>query len=372
MGFERKSKPPTHNQQNSNRFIIQKSAIQIAKEQVENAIGSPKTKSVNNRTVHITEKGESLWTVSQTYYKFNKDLIGLSWGDYWTKVLEWNKGGNYGMIGGKMFLSSPVESSEKPTVFSISEDIAREIIKRHNGAQRAKNAKDGLITTEEERKKMTSLNGAMNFIGERVLEIINDQAVIDKYAPDLGAFFTNMSETMSNDELSGLQEVRHEVRGEVQSYGQGMAMMNIFSPDNVGTILFMFMGSGGTSKTLREQGYKFLLSKTTDQAAKNLLSRMKIAFKAAQKRSNIFIKNKHLNVGSGNYAKFKTADISIARKWVQEGLRSKNAVFKANPNLAETFRVEVNMGRVIGTKGEKIIRIIVGNDGKVINAFPIK
>jgi len=75
---------------------------------------------------------------------------------------------------------------------------------------------------------------------------------------------------------------------------------------------------------------------------------------------------------TGNYAKFKTTDVSTARKWVQEGLRSKNAVFKANPNLAETFRVEVNMGRVIGTKGQKVIRIIVGNDGKVINAFPIK
>lgn len=55
--------------------------------------------------------------------------------------------------------------------------------------------------------------------------------------------------------------------------------------------------------------------------------------------------------------------------WVSEALRSEGAVFKPN-NLADTFKLEANMGRAIGTRGETGIRAIVTNDGRVINAFP--
>ncbi|MFH8709320.1 polymorphic toxin-type HINT domain-containing protein [Streptomyces rubrogriseus] len=93
------------------------------------------------------------------------------------------------------------------------------------------------------------------------------------------------------------------------------------------------------------------------------------AFKAAENPAGIFVKNKHLSSFEGRYAKFNTADVSEAQSWIAEGLRSRGASFKPN-GLDGTFKMEVDMGRTIGTKGQTGIRIIVANDGRVINAFP--
>ena len=96
------------------------------------------------------------------------------------------------------------------------------------------------------------------------------------------------------------------------------------------------------------------------------------AFNAAGDVESIFIKSKHLDMGAGRFAKFNTSDIGEARRIVQEGLRAPNALFLPNPNLSNTFRVQTNLGKVIGTRGQTSVRVIVGFDGKVINAFPIK
>ncbi|WP_438422328.1 hypothetical protein [Aquimarina macrocephali] len=105
----------------------------------------------------------------------------------------------------------------------------------------------------------------------------------------------------------------------------------------------------------------------------NALARAsKASFTAADDLGSIFVKNEHLNIGSGKFVKFNTTDIGIARQIVQEALRSPNAQFLSNPNLLNTFRVHTNLGRVIGTKGQTSVRVIVGFDSKVINAFPIK
>ncbi|MFE3587457.1 polymorphic toxin-type HINT domain-containing protein [Streptomyces niveus] len=93
------------------------------------------------------------------------------------------------------------------------------------------------------------------------------------------------------------------------------------------------------------------------------------ATKAAENPAGIFIKNKHLSSFEGRYAKFNTANVSEAQAWVAEGLRSRGASFKPN-GLDGTFKMEVDMQRAIGTKGQTGIRIIVANDGRVINAFP--
>lgn len=71
----------------------------------------------------------------------------------------------------------------------------------------------------------------------------------------------------------------------------------------------------------------------------------------------------------GRYAKFASDDIPEVQSWVAEALRSDRAVFK--PNGSEgTFKMEVDMQRQIGTKGQEGVRIIVTDDGRVINAFP--
>lgn len=100
-----------------------------------------------------------------------------------------------------------------------------------------------------------------------------------------------------------------------------------------------------------------------------ILSASEAAFKAAENPADIFVKNKHLSSFEGRYAKFNTADVSEAQSWIAEGLRSRGASFKPN-GLDGTFKMEVDMGRTVGTKGQTGIRIIVANDGRVINAFP--
>lgn len=95
------------------------------------------------------------------------------------------------------------------------------------------------------------------------------------------------------------------------------------------------------------------------------------AFVAADTPGAIFIKDKHLSTSAGRWGKFDSADTSEIAHWVAEGLRSERAVFRPN-NLPDTFRVEIDMGYTIGTRGETGIRAIVASDGRVINAFPFK
>ena len=90
---------------------------------------------------------------------------------------------------------------------------------------------------------------------------------------------------------------------------------------------------------------------------------------AADDPGSIFIKNKHLASFGGRYAKFATDNIGEAQSWVSEALNSDGAVFKPN-SLDGTFKVETDMGRAVGTNGQTGIRVIVSNDGRVINAFP--
>jgi RHS repeat-associated protein len=112
------------------------------------------------------------------------------------------------------------------------------------------------------------------------------------------------------------------------------------------------------------------VARATDAGAGSVLRvSSEAALRAADNSGAIFIKNKHLSSSVGRWAKFDSADVSEVQGWVSEALRSEGAVFRPN-SLADTFKVEVNMGRVVGTRGETGIRAIVTNDGRVINAFP--
>jgi RHS repeat-associated protein len=61
---------------------------------------------------HSVKKGESLWGGSKKFYNNNKESIGTSWSSYWNSVQAWNKGGDYGKIGGNMYLSDPKNNDE--------------------------------------------------------------------------------------------------------------------------------------------------------------------------------------------------------------------------------------------------------------------
>jgi hypothetical protein len=94
------------------------------------------------------------------------------------------------------------------------------------------------------------------------------------------------------------------------------------------------------------------------------------AFRAADDPASIFIKNKHLASAGGNHAKFASESISEVQGWVAQGLRSDGVQFLPN-QVDGTFRAIVPAGQVVGTRGQTFIRVIVTDDGRVINAFPV-
>jgi len=190
--------------------------------------------------------------------------------------------------------------------------------------------------------------GSWRYLGNNEWETISLAENVTEITSSLGSAWHRFTNTL--DELYHFGD---RTIAENTSDVVSLSMM-----DNAGSWLF-----GGPIR-----GATFLVSSSNSllKAASNS------AFKAADDVGSIFIKNKHLNIGSGKFSKFNTTDIDNARGIVKNALQSPNAQFLENPNLTNTFRVQTNLGRVVGTKGETSVRVIVGFDGKVITAFPIK
>lgn len=93
------------------------------------------------------------------------------------------------------------------------------------------------------------------------------------------------------------------------------------------------------------------------------------AFRAADNVGDFTVPLKHQPWAGGNYGKF--ADGLDQRGLISEALRSDGAMFLQN-NRAGSFRVLYDFGRPIGTRGETGLRVIVGDDGRIWTAFPVK
>jgi hypothetical protein len=98
------------------------------------------------------------------------------------------------------------------------------------------------------------------------------------------------------------------------------------------------------------------------------------AFRAADNVGDFSVAAKHQPWAGGNYSKF---DWGLDQQAViREALTSDSASFLPNyigAALSEdSFRVVVDLGRTIGTRGETAIRIVLGTDGRIWTAFPVK
>jgi len=98
------------------------------------------------------------------------------------------------------------------------------------------------------------------------------------------------------------------------------------------------------------------------------------AFRAADNVDDFSVAAKHQPWAGGNYSKF---DWGLDQQAViREALTSDSASFLPNyigAALSEdSFRVVVDLGRTIGTRGETAIRIVLGTDGRIWTAFPVK
>lgn len=93
------------------------------------------------------------------------------------------------------------------------------------------------------------------------------------------------------------------------------------------------------------------------------------AFRAADNIDDFTVPLKHQPWASGNYARF--ADDVDQQGLIAQALRSEGAMFLPN-NRPGSFRVAYDFGQVIGTRGETALRVVVGNDGRIWTAFPVK
>ena len=94
------------------------------------------------------------------------------------------------------------------------------------------------------------------------------------------------------------------------------------------------------------------------------------AFKAAGKVRKFTVSSKHLSNAGGRYAKFATTKQSQVQSWISQALKSQNATFY--PNGSNSYYIITNMGKTIGTKGERLIKVVFDTAGKIWTAYPMK
>ena len=98
------------------------------------------------------------------------------------------------------------------------------------------------------------------------------------------------------------------------------------------------------------------------------------AFHAADNVADFSVPLKHQPGAGGNWARFGNGVDQQAA--IRDALTSDAAAFRVNyvDGVASdtSFRVVTDVGRVVGSNGERSIRVVVGNDGRIGTASPVK
>jgi hypothetical protein len=95
------------------------------------------------------------------------------------------------------------------------------------------------------------------------------------------------------------------------------------------------------------------------------------AFRAADNVGDFTVSAKHLPGAGGRWNKWaEGVDINGT---IANALRSDGAAFLPNAGgAADSFIVRTNVGSVIGTKGQTVVKAVISNDGRIITAYPVK
>ncbi|AQX56253.1 SAR2788 family putative toxin [Priestia flexa] len=119
----------------------------------------------------------------------------------------------------------------------------------------------------------------------------------------------------------------------------------------------------GAKWAIKKYGKKALISAFGKYALSNAIKNV----------AKLTVKSKHLKSDKRNYQKFNTDSQATAKGWVKEALQKASVSnFEINNNEKLSFRFDVNLGKKVGTKGETKIRVVIGYDGKIWTAFPVK
>lgn len=125
----------------------------------------------------------------------------------------------------------------------------------------------------------------------------------------------------------------------------------------------------GTSSTRRPPASSDRQSVSAAEGGSALAQSSSAAFRAADGASGWAPSAKHLAGAGGRWNKFSAGSDPAAL--AEQALRSPGAVFRPDAQ-AGRFIVETDMGRTIGTRGESWLKIVVGDDGRIITGYPAK
>lgn len=114
---------------------------------------------------------------------------------------------------------------------------------------------------------------------------------------------------------------------------------------------------------------KLALTTLTPAIIKALNLGQQSAQNAIDKIADFTVKGYHLLNAGGGKAKFLADSVSVVRDLVYNALSISNSFVV---NSGDSFYTIVDMGEVVGTKGEQFIKIVFTVGGKIITAYPVK
>ena len=92
--------------------------------------------------------------------------------------------------------------------------------------------------------------------------------------------------------------------------------------------------------------------------------------------NNAYVKHKHLSTTGGNGQKFIGSSKTEAESILKDALSNAKIVSISDNGLTKvgnaSYEIVIDAGKIVGTKGENLIKIVISSDGGMLSAYPIK
>ena len=92
--------------------------------------------------------------------------------------------------------------------------------------------------------------------------------------------------------------------------------------------------------------------------------------------NNAYVKPKHLSTTGGNGQKFIGASKAETEIILKDALSNGKIVSISDNGLTKvgnaSYEIVIDAGKIVGTKGENLVKIVISSDGGMLSAYPIK
>ena len=92
--------------------------------------------------------------------------------------------------------------------------------------------------------------------------------------------------------------------------------------------------------------------------------------------NNAYVKPKHLSTTGGNGQKFIGASKAEAESILKDALSNGKIVSISDNGLTKagnaSYEIVIDAGKIVGIKGENLVKIVISSDGGMLSAYPIK